>query len=363
VSAERPDPGDLAVRRTAAEPDPAWDEFAARCPGGDLLQTTAWATTKRAIGQETSLLTLRHGPRIVGGGVIIARRFLGGIRVGYVPRGPLFDPDRVTADRVIDELIASARAMGVRLLIVQPPLGGEAVDGALALRGFKLGCPPVAPEATIWLDLTRTDDELIAGMSRMRRRNLRKALQSDLAVEQGDDIEVFQRLHSATAARQGFSPFDVPAIRAQWDTLAPGGLCALFIARHAGKPVAGLFVTSFAGVVTCKLSGWDAADGARSANDALHWAAARWARTAGATTFDLGGFDRRAAALLLANQPLPEGFEKTAGFFKLNFGGSVVVFPQARWSLFGMGRWLLQGPAKWVLTRPWLGRFARRFRA
>jgi hypothetical protein len=188
-------------------------------------------------------------------------------------------------------------------------------------------------------------------------------LNSDLAVEQDGDIEVFQRLHRATAVRQGFTPFDIPTIRAQWDILAPARLCALFIARHAGRPVAGLFVTSFGGIVTCKLSGWDVAEGSRSANDALHWAAARWARTTGARAFDLGGFDRRAATLLLANEALPEGFEKTAGFFKLNFGGSVLVLPQARWSVIGKARSLLQAPTRWLLTTRWVVRVAQRVRA
>jgi lipid II:glycine glycyltransferase (peptidoglycan interpeptide bridge formation enzyme) len=364
VSAERPDPGDLAVRRTAAELDPAWDEFAAGCPGGDLLQTTAWATTKRAIGQETSLVTLLDGPRIVGGGLIIAKRFAAGIRVGYVPRGPLFDPDRVSADQVIDGLTASARAMRVRLLIVQPPLGGEAVDRALASRGFELGGQPVAPEATIRLDLTHTDDELLAGMSSMRRRNIRKAMSSGLTVEQADEVELFQRLHAATAARQGFRPFDAASLRGQWNALAPAGLCTMFIARHAGRPVAGLWVTSFAGVVTFKFAGWDAeVDGSRNANEALHWTAIRWARTTGARQYDLGGFDRRAAELIAGGEPLPDAFSKSPSYFKLGFGGSVVMLPKARWSLLGAGRRLLRAPARWVLGSRWVGRITYRLRS
>jgi lipid II:glycine glycyltransferase (peptidoglycan interpeptide bridge formation enzyme) len=363
VSAERQDPARPVVRRTAGEPDSAWDEFVASCPGGDLVQTTAWAATKRAVGQETSLVTLNDQSRIVGGGLIIARRLPAGLRVGYVSRGPLVDSPRAAAERVLDEVIGMARSMGVRLLIVQPALGGEAMDGALAARGFEPGCPPVAPEATIQLDLTRSEDELLEGMSSMRRRNIRKAVSSELSVERSHDVELFQRLHSATARRQGFVPIDITTLRAQWDGLAPGGHCALFIARTAGTPVAGLWLTAFAGVVTFKLSGWDAqADGGRNANEALHWAAIRWARANGAKRYDLGGFDRRAAELIIARQPLPEAFTRTAGYFKLGFGSSVVLLPPARWSLLGTRRRFLQAPARWILAAPWLEKFSHRLR-
>src|SRR5262245_16415812 len=141
-----------ALKRSSAEPHAAWDRFVERCPGGDLVQTTAWATTKRGVGLQTSLTTA-HGPdgEIVGGGLVIVKEVLTGVRLGYVPRGPLLNGDSDSAVTVVDGLISSARSKGVQLLIIQPPLGGEACESALAARGFEPGCPGVAPEATIRL--------------------------------------------------------------------------------------------------------------------------------------------------------------------------------------------------------------------
>src|SRR5262245_24209424 len=191
-----------ALRRSSAEPHTEWDRFVERCPGGDLVQTTAWASTKRGVGLQTSLTTA-HGPdgEIVGGGLVIVKEVLTGVRLGYVPRGPLLGGSD-SAAAVVDGLISSARSKGVQLLIIQPPLGGEACELALTARGFEPGCPAVAPEATIRLDLRRTDEQLLAAMSEMRRRNVRKAIKSQLVIEQDDDVALFQRLHSATAARQ-----------------------------------------------------------------------------------------------------------------------------------------------------------------
>jgi peptidoglycan pentaglycine glycine transferase (the first glycine) len=359
---------DPVVRNTPADSDPAWDSFVASCPGGDLVQTTAWAATKRAIGLHTSLTTLHDGPNgeIVGGGLIVAKEVLPSVRLGYVARGPLVDADadEASAGEIVEALVSLARSQGVRLLVIQPPLGGDFADRALAERGFDHGCASVAPEASIRLDLTRTEDELLAGMSRTRRQGVRQASRSALTVEQGCDVSVFHRLYAATASRQGFNAMDAGALQAQWDGLTPSGLGAVFIARYHGDPVAVLWVTLFAGVVTLKLTGWDAAAvGGQHANEALHWAAMRWARAAGADICDWGGFDRHVAELIIAQQPLPEAFPGTTSFFKVGFGGSPVLFPRARWSLVGPGRRVMRAPVRWALASPLVRTLAGRLRS
>jgi hypothetical protein len=89
----------------------------------------------------------------------------------------------------------------------------------------------------------------------------------------------------------------------------------------------------------------------------------RWARTTGAREYDLGGFDTRAAELLAAGERLPDAFTRTPGYFKLGFGGSVIMFPKARWSLLGIGHRLLRAPVRWVLGTPWVARAAYRLRS
>jgi Acetyltransferase (GNAT) domain len=171
-------------------------------------------------------------------------------------------------------------------------------------------------------------------MSALRRRNLRKALRSGLEVCQDDDIELFHRLHVATAQRQGFVPVTRENLRAQWDLLAPHANCTMFIARYHGVAAAGIWATRFAGTVTFKLAGWDASSPAPPhASDAVHWAAIQWARNNGDRTYDLGGFDRRSAECLVSRRPMPDGFHRSPSFYKLSLGGMVVLFPRARFLL------------------------------
>jgi lipid II:glycine glycyltransferase (peptidoglycan interpeptide bridge formation enzyme) len=339
-----------------------WDAFVERHPCGDLVQTGAWAEAKRAIGQQCSLSVVRSGAQIFGGAMLVTRRVAPGIKVGYSARGPLVEPGE-DPRRAIETVVQSARANGVLLLLLQAAPGDHAMDEALASCGFEAGCPSVAPEATIRLDLTKTEDELLAAMTEMRRRNIRKALRSELEVQADDDVETFQRLHTSTAQRQGFVAIDIPSLRAQWKHLAPSGRGRILLARNKGVPVAGIWLTSFAGVVTFKLAGWDAtADGSRNANEALHWSAIRWAREIGAHSYDLGGFDRTSAETLNGGGTLNEAFTKTPGFFKLGFGGSPILLPLARWSYLGPVRSFVKRPIQSALASPQFRKLAGRLR-
>jgi hypothetical protein len=324
-----------AVTCVEASVDPVWDALV-EATGGDLAQTTLWAVSRQQLGILAYRITITTaGQELLGGCIMYVTRVAPVWWVASIPRGPLvFTPGSSAASAVVREIVASARRGGVRVLIIQPPVAAPALDRATSKIGFHPGVPSVAPEATIRLDLRRSDEELLSSMSAMRRRNLRKALRSGLEVCQDDDIELFHRLHVATAQRQGFVPVTRENLRAQWDLLAPHANCTMFIARYHGVAAAGIWATRFAGTVTFKLAGWDASSPAPPhASDAVHWAAIQWARNNGDRTYDLGGFDRRSAECLVSRRPMPDGFHRSPSFYKLSLGGMVVLFPRARFLL------------------------------
>jgi peptidoglycan pentaglycine glycine transferase (the first glycine) len=317
-------------------PDPAWDALVEDSAGGDLVQTTPWAVSRRRLGFRCLHVKVAGpGPTPVGGCLLYAKRVGPGVWVGSVPRGPLlFGEGRDLARSVVQAVVTAAWHRGVRFLVMQPPEGADAIEAAMTEAGFRAGVPGVAPEATLRIDLRRDDDALLGRMSAMRRRNIRKALRAGFDIGEERDVAVFHRLHAATAARQGFVPISLDNLRAQYEALAPTDRCVTFIARHGGMPVAGLWLTRFAGTITWKLSGWDATGAAPpNANEAVHWAVMRWARERGDRTYDLGGIDRQDAQTICSGGALPEGPRHARGFFKLAFGGTPVLLPCARFIL------------------------------
>lgn len=314
--------------------DPSWDVLVEATAGGDLAQTTRWAAARKRLGFRCLQLMVRDtgGRTLIGGCLIYAKRLGPAVWAGFIPRGPLLFTDcHIAASAMVEEIVALARAHNIRFLVLQPPEGGEAVDDVAAAAGFRLGVPSVAPESTLRLDLRQCDEDLLARMRGDRRKGIRRAQKAGFDVYEDRDVAAFHRLHTISANRRGFNPISLENLQAQYNVLAPDGWCTIFMVRHAGVPVAGFWVTRFAGTVTTKLSGWNTDVAVPPfANEALEWATIRWARAQGAHSYDLGGFDRRYAELILAGEPLPNDFLHSHSYFKAGYGGTPVLFPPAR---------------------------------
>ena len=179
-----------------------------------------------------------------------------------------------------------------------------------------------------------------------------------------EDVKAFWRLHVKSAQRRGFTARSLDYLRAQWDALAPSGAVWILLAQHKGESVAAKWVTVFGGTATSRLDGWDAdASGKLHVNVALHWAAIQRARDAGAKVYDFSGFDRAAAELILSGERFPDQFKRTPHFFKLEFGGDLVVMPRARFRLInGFANKMLRPIAPTILASPMVTRAAKRFR-
>ena len=309
-----------------------WDAFVAAVPGGDLVQTAAWAETKKALGFEACLVLVRDGGALVGGGHIIIKRFgpLGGI--GYMARGPLMAG--VLSSRipeVLDEIERVVRVRHVRHLIIQPPEGGHEIEALLAARGYTQNAPDVAPSATMRIDLSQDLDRVLAAMSSSTRRQIRRSQKLGVEVRMGgpDDVELFHSLYAATARRQRFEPLSLGYVRAQWEALAPSELVQMFFASHEGRVLAAVWLTIFRDTVTNRLAGWTGEARQLQPNVACWWGAMRWAKKQGYRHFDFGGIPRRDAELMIRGEPLPEAFQRSPGAFKREFGASAVLLPSA----------------------------------
>ena len=348
-------------------PNREWDSFVLAHPHGDLVQTSVWGLSKRSIGQTPRLITLRDkASRSVGGMLLIERRLGFWMRVGYVARGPLaLGDDLLILRTALDAACACMRKRKLVGLIVQLSEGSELRDKVLDDAGFMDGGLGVAPEATIRVDVTQTDDSILSAMSKSRRGIVRNSMKKSFEIEHSSDVETFYRLHLATGTRAGFTELSLEYLNAQWQALAPSGYVTILLARHQGKAMAGLWLSHFGEVVTLRLSGWDAAvAGPAHVNEAIHWAAIQWARSVGARICDFGGFDRDSAERVLSGRPLTSDFVKSRYYFKLSFNGVPTLLPKPHFLVANrvasrLTRWL----AAALLQSPQVRKIAQRLRS
>ena len=348
-------------------PNREWDSFVRAQPHGDLVQTSVWGLSKRSIGQIPLLVSLRGEEGSIAGGMLMIERRLGSwMRMGYVARGPLVEGDNLLILRTA--LDAAATCMKKRKLaglIVQLSEGNDLRNKVLEEAGFMHGSLGVAPEATIRVDVTQTDELILGAMSKSRRRIVRNSLKQGFEIEHCSDVETFYRLHLATGTRAGFTVLSLKYLNAQWQALAPSGYVTMLLARHQGKAMAGLWLSHFGDVVTIRLAGRDdTVEGPAYVNEALHWTAFQWARSVGARVCDFGGFERDSAERVLNGRPLAPDFQRTQNFFKLSFNGVPTLLPKAHFMVANrianrVAHWL--GPA--LLQSPQARKIAQRLRS
>jgi lipid II:glycine glycyltransferase (peptidoglycan interpeptide bridge formation enzyme)/glycosyltransferase involved in cell wall biosynthesis len=317
--------------------DAEWDDFVARVPGGDLVQTSLWARVKGALGWRVVRVIAYRADAIVGGAQLLIRPLSRLGAVGYVPRGPVVAEDADLEHRVLEQLLVVARQRRVRHLTVQPMHGSQLSDATLAALGFDPEGEAVTPAATSYVDLSPEPDEILAGMSRRTRYNVRLSGRKGVTTEVGtaDDVDQFYDFVEQTAARRNFTPFPRSYYHNLWSVLDDGGHVGLSFAVVDGRRVAAQLVTGFGDTMVNRLSVWSGEGGDAKPNEAIQWATIQRARASGYRRYDLEGINHSAARALQAGQDLPDKYLNSTTSFKLGFGGEVVVFPRPRTYVHG----------------------------
>jgi lipid II:glycine glycyltransferase (peptidoglycan interpeptide bridge formation enzyme) len=302
-------------------------------PGSDVAQLSVWADVRRPAGFEPLYVLVRRGAELVGGALVMSRRLPLIGEVGYVPYGPVIvlDTDR---EPVIAVLVAALRRQAkrkMRMLFIQPPLGGDDVGLEFRRQGFRLSQANIAPSASLRLDLAKDEDELFAGLRRTFQKKARRWPRQGVHVRRGtqEDVALLARLHATTAQHQGFTPMTPDYVTNLYRQLVSAGRAELFVGEVEGNPVCTKLFTSCGGVLKERLTGMDRDDATvrLGVPGAVLWGAILWAKANGYRWFDFGGIREKAATSILDREE-PDLSGLTGGeLYKYGFGGTAFRYP------------------------------------
>lgn len=309
--------------------DQAWDALVSE-HGGHYKQSSAWAEVKREYDWSVARVTVARGGEIVGGAQVLLRRLPLAGAVGLAPRAPVVAvPDDDVQERVLDELQRVARRCGIRILMVHPPGDDRPLLAAMESRGYRPTALVLAASATSVIDLRQDEDQMLARMRKKTRQHIRKGLREGVTVREGaeSDLATFYGLHAATGRRKSFSPYPSGYFAKVWNAFRPIDAARLFLAEYRGEVLSALFMVVFGGRAYTLAVGWSGEHAECMPNETLYWSAIRWAKENGHSAWDFSSIDPRAAEAMVDGRPLPDELRKTTTFFKLGFGGDVVVLP------------------------------------
>jgi lipid II:glycine glycyltransferase (peptidoglycan interpeptide bridge formation enzyme) len=329
-----------------------WDTLVAKHENGHFLQTSAWGRLKADFGWDWETVTVGDPPH--SGALILYRDLpLGVGTLAYVPRGPVVAWEETRhVGRVVAAIEAAARRRGAWAVWLEPSLRDTpAARAQLQALGLRSSARKVQPPRTILVDLTASEDEILARMKSKTRYNIRLSGRKDVTVREGTlkDVDTFNAMMEVTGDRDEFGIRDAAYYRRALElflppTEPPGVQAALLIAEFEGEPLAALVALAVGRTAWY----WIGASSNRHRNRmptyALQWAAMRWARARGCTVYDMWGIPD-ADEETLENQFL----ERSDGLwgvyrFKRGFGGEVVryagLWEQALHPLYRPAAWL-----------------------
>jgi len=262
-----------------------WETFIqTRHPDAHLLQTAAWARLKSSFGWRAE--AVHSGD---DGAMVLFRPLPLGFSIAYIPRGPV--PSTIPAlSALLPRLDSLCRSRRAAFLKVEPDLSDDpAAAESLRGLGFRVSPNPVQPPRTIRVDISGSEDEILARMKPKTRYNIRLAVRHGVTVSASEDLAAFERLMNTTGARDAFAVHAGTYYQKAFAEFAPHRSVELLLAHHEGEALAGLMVFA-QGTRAWYLYG-ASSDSRREvmAPHLLQWEAIRWARARGCAEYDLWG--------------------------------------------------------------------------
>ena len=289
----------LELRKVRIDAAPEWAQALESLPQQPLLQSFLWGEFKARYGWSPERWAwFGGGGRPLAAAQVLRRGWPAASRLSlasilYCPRGPALNwADPPLAQAVLRDLAAFASQPGTLMIKLEPDVETSVgLEELFETGGWIRSTQPVQFSSTMLLEVSRTDEQLLAGMKPKTRYNIRLADRHGVEVRRGttDDFDHLYDLYAETSVRDGFVIRPRTYYRRAWSDFVEAGLAQPFLAQVEGEDVGGLIAYRY-GRRAWYLYGMSrAAFRERMPNHALQWAAIRWARDSGCDTYDFWG--------------------------------------------------------------------------
>lgn len=227
-----------------------------------------------------------------------------------VGRGPLWTNESAVGE-LLEVMESSAKNEGVTAIFLSPttPLPYR--------KNWQPSKRRKHCQATRMIDLTQSEETIMAGMHQKGRYNIRVAEKAGVTIRRGtgSDIDTFYDLLKATGGRDGFK-ISRKSHYSRFLTDLQGSF--LLVAEHKKKPIAGLLGVIWNGTGIYYYGASQYEQRALMAPYLLQWEAMKLCKAAGCVTYDLLGI----APEGVINDPW-SGISE----FKRKFGGVIITYP------------------------------------
>ncbi len=241
---------------------------------------------------------------------------------GYLPKGYMPDEEQLSA---IKELGKKHGALFIKMepniaQKVGVPTAHQHIRSFLESRNAKRG-RPLFTRYSFLLDLTQSEEKLLANMSSKTRYNVKLAQQKGVQIFENtskEGMEQYISILEETTSRQGFYAHGPQYFRTMWDELGNSGMLRIFNAVYDDTVLVSWIVFVFNNVLYYPYGASRNLHRDVMASNLLMWEMIQFGKNSGCTSFDLWG----------SLGPEPNKNNPWYGFhrFKKGYGGDLVEF-------------------------------------
>lgn len=312
---------------TVITPTPSqWDAFVASHHRAHVLQQSAWGALKAAYCWQVERVALADGGDIIAGAQLLFRRLP--FRLGamaYLPMGG-FVTDESQWGALWSAVDACAKRHRAAFLKWEPGIykeGSAAPD--FERFGFRPSAQTIQPPNTILIDISGSDDAILARMNQGTRRKIRQSQKNGIHYYEGAraDVSAFNAIMRETGARNVFGVHSPDYYERAYELFVPDH-AALILAEHDGDSLAGIMVFALGTTAWYLYGASSSVKRNLMASYGVQWQAIQWAKARACTTYDLWGIpDADAQTLEAQFETRSDGLWGVYGF-KRGWGGEIV---------------------------------------
>lgn len=293
-----------------------WERFLEAHPEANFLQSWYWGQFHQALGDKIFYTGFFENGALLGVMLSIVEDAKRG-RYLTVPAGPIIDWQNQDLVKAFSEEITKiAKENGCIFVRVRPQLKSDEFSQNLFKKlGFKDAPMHLHAELTNQLDITKSEEEILANMRKTTRYEIRKGVTEGVTVDMSQNpsmIDGFYKIQLETARRKDFVPFSYDYLHEQFKIFALVDKAAIFSAYHEKKLLAQAFIVFYGREAAYHYGVSTEAGREYPGAYLIQWEAIKEAKKRGLTTYNFWGVGP-------ADNPAHRFFR--ISIFKRGFGG------------------------------------------
>ncbi len=254
---------------------------------GHIIQSWEWGDFRKKTGVDVVRIGHFDGRKLILAYQLTFHPVpILGQTIGYFPKGPM--PNKL----MVDSLSFIAKKKKAAFVKIEPDVEIENLKLKMENLALIKSKKSLFTKYNFLLDLTKSEEEILADMHQKTRYNIKVAHKKGVDVYESiddKDFEIYLKLYFETTKRQKYFGHTPEYHRLAWETLKPVGMARVLIAKYDKKPLVAWMLLNFGETLYYPYGGSSVEYKDVMASNLVAWEAIKLGRKLKLKTFDMWG--------------------------------------------------------------------------